>query len=176
VIKKLRKQPRFRVGDRVWVPFGDRKQRGLIVEDQGNGYTGPWRYVVHTYHEPDVIFPVHANADELEPAPWPEEPLDHAQVIDYLKRVGFYAILMNNSPGGRDQPRVWLTRNSLGAITHTFLAERGGLGGAILPYWSLGPRGKVRSEKREEVIEFLSHFGLSREEAEDVIDTAWAGT
>jgi hypothetical protein len=167
---KVRKQPRFRVGPGIGA-IGD-QLRGLIVEDRGKLGSRPRRYVVHTYHEPDLIFPVHANADELEPAAWPEEPLDHDEVIAYLKRSGLYAILMNNSPGGRDQPSR-LTHNSLGAITHVSL-ERGDWV-ATLPYWALGPRGRKFVPKRQEVIEFLSHFGLNRE-AEDVVATAWAGT
>jgi hypothetical protein len=176
VVTKARKHPRFSVGDRVRLEYGGRMIRGLVVEDRGKlGGTGPDRFIVHTYHEPDLIVPIQRDADQLQPADEPEEPLDHENVIAYLKRPGLFAILMNNSPGGRDQPRVWLTRNSLGAITHTFLAERGGLGGATLPYWALGPRGKVRPEKQEEVLAFLTHFGLTREEAEVVIDTAWNG-
>lgn len=177
MVKKNQEQPRFRVGDRVRVRIGSGKAPGVVAEDRGNfGKDGQRLYFVDTFVDPDIIQPVPRSEDELEPDVEQEPTLDHDQIIAYLKRPALYAILMNNSPGGRNQPQVWLTRNSLGDVTYTFLPERGGLGGATVPYWALDGHGKVRPEKKEEVIAFLSSFGLNREEAEDVIQNAWNGS
>jgi hypothetical protein len=71
--------------------------------------------------------------------------------------------------GGKNQPRVWLTRDSLGNVVHTFVAERGILGGATVPPFALHDN-RVFAPKRDEVLAYLATFGLSSEDARSVVD------
>src|SRR5205823_3542793 len=95
--------------------------------------------------------------------------IDKAKVIRYLKNGALLSILMTDTPGGRNQPRVWIRPNTLGNLTYTFAPERGVLGGALVPFGTLYVFEKILLDRKEEVIGFLSSFGLTREEAEDVI-------
>jgi hypothetical protein len=51
---------------------------------------------------------------------------------------------------------------------HTFAADRGLVGGAAVPFFAL-LEDKVFTAKRQQVIDFLASFGLTRAEAEDVV-------
>jgi hypothetical protein len=95
-------------------------------------------------------------------------PPDKEAIINYLKEGGLVAILFGNLEKKREQPKAWLTYKRRGGVTHTFLAERGVVGGAPIPYFALHEE-KVYTGKKEEVAAFLTSFGLSRAEAEDVI-------
>ncbi len=70
--------------------------------------------------------------------------------------------------GGKDQPKVWLTYTPRGRVTHTFVRERGMVGGASVPFFALH-EDRVFVGKKEVVAKFLASFGLNRAEAEQVI-------
>ena len=68
-----------------------------------------------------------------------------------------------------DQPRAWLTFNPRGEVTHTFTAERGVIGGEVVPFFALFVD-KVFTAKADEVVRFLTSFGLNASEARAVVD------
>jgi hypothetical protein len=109
----------------------------------------------------EVMFEV--PEDEL--APVESNRLD---VINYLKSGGLVNILRSNLGGGPDQPKVWLSFGPHGNLTHTFIKERGFIGGRAVPFFALQGN-QVFTPESDKVVEFLSGFGLSRAEAEDVI-------
>ena len=106
-----------------------------------------------------------AKGDPMDQAPGKEE------IINYLENGGLVSILMANSSGGRNQPRVWLCRDQLGNITHTFSQDNGLVGGAALPFWVLWENDRIFLPKKDQVVAFLSSsFGLTSEESEAVIE------
>jgi hypothetical protein len=165
--------PRFQIGDRVLVELARRKVDGVIVEDRGPfGVGGRRLYYVEIPIDPDE--PMHSmfQEEEIEPdnrPPLTPASIDKAKVIEYLKNGALISILITNTPGGRNQPRVWIRPDTLGNLTHTFAPDRGVLGGAQVPFATMNLNTKVFLDKKEEVIGFLGSFGLTREEAEEVI-------
>lgn len=163
--------PQFKVGDRVRLDFPRYKVRGTIVEDRGSsGDDRPRRYVVGIHSDPFEPEFRTVTEDELELDQVPPAPLDKAEIIRYLKNGGLIGILMTNpSPEGPKYPQVWLCRDQLGNVVHTFAAERGLVGGMTAPFAAFAGGDDIRAEKRDEVAAYLLSFGLTPEEAEDVI-------
>ncbi|VAX40271.1 hypothetical protein MNBD_PLANCTO02-1918, partial [hydrothermal vent metagenome] len=116
-------------------------------------------------HEPTFI---ELPEEEILPLEQPN-PLSHEEIINYLIRGSLISILRQNMSGGRNQPRVWLCRNSLEDISHTFIEERGLVGGEIIPSRTLYEE-KIFRPKEKDVIAFLNSFGLSKKEAQIIID------
>jgi hypothetical protein len=96
--------------------------------------------------------------------------LTKTRIMDYLKQIGLVGILRTNTPRGRNQPRVWLCLDTYNKPIYTFIPEHGLVGGATVPYWTMDENWKIFASKKEEVIAFLASFGLSRQEAEEVIE------
>ncbi len=96
-------------------------------------------------------------------------PPAKSRIIEYLANGGLVAILLSNSPGGKNQARVWLCLNNLGNVTHTFTAERGLVGGEVVPLGTLNENLRLFTPKVREVAEFLTSFGLTSDEADQVI-------
>ena len=117
----------FRVGDKVTFPWGAGREKGTIIEERGPiGGHGRRLYQVEVPHDPFDPTTVEVVEDEMEIARSPGEGelrLSAAEIIDYLKNGGLITILRSNL-GGRNQPRVWLCRDSHGNVTHTFYEER----------------------------------------------------
>jgi hypothetical protein len=156
---------RFRVGDWVSMPGATSRAFAQIIEDRGPiGVNGRRLYRVRYDINPEEPHLFEMPEDELEPT----VPPDRAAVIRYLKGGGLLDILRSNLGGGPNQPRAWLTFTSEGDATHTFDASRGVLGGKTVPFFGLHEY-KVFTGKREQVIDFLMSFGLTRAEAEDII-------
>jgi hypothetical protein len=107
--------------------------------------------------------------DDLEPVRVElDAPLDKGKIIEYLTNGGLTSILRANLPDNRTSAGVWLCRDQLGNVTHTFVAERGVVGGEPIPYSAL--RGhKILGPRRDAVISFVESFGLTRGEAEEVV-------
>jgi len=78
------------------------------------------------------------------------------------------AILRSNLGGGQNQPKVWLTYMPWGEVTHTFVAERGVVGGAMVAFFA-HQGGNVFTTKRDEVVSWLTSFGLNRREAQEIV-------
>ena len=81
---------------------------------------------------------------------------------------GLISILRSNLSVGKNQPRVWLCLDQLGNVTHTFVPERGILGGQLVPNWAVRDD-KIFTAKRDSVVSLLESFGLSQQDAEKVI-------
>lgn len=161
----------FRVGDRVRVDFGRRKLIGTIVEDRGAiGVQGRRVFQVDIPMDPFEPMSVELPEDEMEPIAAESEgnrPMDKRKIIDYLINGGLVSILRSNS-GGENQPRVWLRLDQLGNVTHTFISERGVVGGRQVPFGTLY-KGRIFLPKLDSVLSFIQNFGLNRPEAEKVV-------
>ena len=160
---------KFRVGDRVLIPLGIRKVRALISEDRGPlGVFGRRIYQVLVPADPFEPNVYEYPEDEIEP--WeasPERALDPAQIMGYLPNGGLISILTANRAGGRDQPRVWLCRDCLGNVTHTFTRERGLIGGETVPYMA-SEGNRIFEPKQLEVSSFLNSFHLNSLQVQEV--------
>jgi hypothetical protein len=159
-----RQAPRFGVGDWVSFRYGLRRVWAQVIEDRGPlGVNRRRLYRIRVGDESGESVAFEVPEDDLTPI----EP-DRARVIEYLKGGGLIAILRLNLGGGRSRPRVWLSVDSNGQLTHTFDSERGLVGGDIIPLFALQGE-QIFTPKAEEVIGFLSNFELTRPEAEDVV-------
>lgn len=159
-----RHAPRFRVGDWASFRYGSRRVWAQIVEDRGPiGVNRRRLYRVQIGDEQSEVVTFEVPEDELESV-----EADRAKVIEYLKSGGLVNILRSNLGGGREQPKVWLAFDSHGNLTHTFVAERGFIGGSTVPFFALQGN-QIFEPKAQEVVAFLSGFGLAPAEAEDVI-------
>ncbi|MHB1559574.1 MAG: hypothetical protein ACYC61_19170 [Isosphaeraceae bacterium] len=159
--------PRFRPGDWVTFQYGVRPVFAQIVEDRGPlGANRRRLYRVRLDWDFNESSDFEMPEDEMEKA-----VPDKTAILKYLKEGGLIQILSTNLQGGRDQPRVWLTYNSRGELAYTFAADRGLIGtGAVVPFWAIH-KDKVFPPKKHAVLDFLSSFGLTREEAESVVET-----
>lgn len=167
-----RGQSPFHVGDRVRIDFGRRKLTGVIVEDRGAiGVHGRRLFQVDIPMDPFEPMSVELPEDEMEVIPPGTEvarSLDKQKVADYLAKGGLISILRSNLAGGRNQPTAWLCHDQLGNVTHTFVPERGVIGGQLVPVAAVY-NSRVFSPKRDCVLSFVESFGLNRQEAEAVI-------
>ncbi len=162
----------FHVGDRVRVTFGRRTLTGVIVEDRGAiGAHGRRLFQVDFPMDPFDPMSMELSEDEMEAIPPGTEvtpSIDKQRIIDYLVNGGLISILRSNLSGGKNQPRTWLCLDQLGNVTHTFVPERGVMGGQVVPFWAVYD-GKVFTPKRDSVLTFIESFGLNRQEAEKII-------
>ncbi len=156
---------RFKVWDWVSFRYGVKDMIAQVVEERGPlGRNRRHLYrvcIARDGGEPDSF---ELPEDELQAVAKP----DKDAVINYLKEGGLVAILRSNLGGGIDQPKVWLTYTPRGRLTHTFVPQRGMVGGAIVPFFALH-EDRVFVGKKEDVANFLASFGLNRAEAELVI-------
>jgi hypothetical protein len=169
---------RFNVGDRVRVDLGRRKLTGVIVEDRGAiGAQGRHLFQVDIPMDPFEPMSMELPEDEIEAIPPGTEvtrPIDKQRVTEYLVNGGLISILRSNLSGGKNQPRVWLCLDQLRNVTHTFVPERGVIGGQLVPFLAVH-HDKIFTPKRDSVLSFVESFGLNRQEAEKVVsevDTA----
>ena len=159
-----RRSSQIRVGDWVSFLYGTRRVWAQVVEDRGPlGVNRRRLYTIRLGDEPTEAMTFEVPGDDLTPV----VPAK-AEVIEYLKGGGLIAILQSNLGGGRNQPRVWLAFDSHGSLTHTFIAERGVLGGDVVPFFALQEK-RIFTPKSSEVVSYLSTFGLTPAEAEDVV-------
>ena len=166
----LRQPTKFRVGDRVKFDLFRRRLTGVIVEDM-MGAKGRHVFQVQVEQDPDEPTFFALSEDEIEPAPDPTDEdtaMEQKQILAYLVNGGLTSILRSNLAGGKNQPRAWLRPDNLGNVTHTFVPERGIVGGEVVPSAATKFH-KVVSTKRDQVLSFLRSFGLSHSEAEAVM-------
>jgi hypothetical protein len=156
----------------VKVDFGRRKLIGVIVEDRGAiGAQGRRLFQVDIPMDPFEPMSVELPEDEIESVPPGVEgdrPMDKQKITDYLINGGLISILRSNLSGGKNQPRVWLCLDQLGNVTHTFISERGVVGGQLVPFSALH-EDKVFAPNLDAVLSFIQSFGLDRQEAEKVV-------
>lgn len=160
-----RETRRFRPGDWVTFRYGAKDLIAQVSEARGPlGVDGRRLYRISVPRELAEVDSFEMPEDDLDPAPMP----DTTAVTKYLREGGLLEILRSNPGGGKNQPRVWLTYTPRGDVTHTFIAERGLVGGATVPCYALH-NDKVFAGKKEEVAAYLGTFGLSPVEAKSVI-------
>ncbi len=99
--------------------------------------------------------------------------IDKEQAITYLEQGGLLSILRSNLSGGPNAPRVWLWTDGSGKVNHTFIEERGVVGGEIVPAWALH-EDKLFTPKLDAIRSFLGSFGLNPDESDRVIRSAGA--
>ena len=160
-----RGQSPFHIGDRVRIDFGRRKLTGVIVEDRGAiGAQGRHLFQVDIPMDPFEPMSVELPEDEIESIPSETEttrPIDKRRITDYLVNGGLISILRSNA-------RIWLCLDQLGNVTHTFVPERGVIGGELVPFESVHDD-KVFTPKRDFVLSFVESVGLNRREAEMIV-------
>ncbi|NLS98266.1 MAG: hypothetical protein GXX96_39555 [Planctomycetaceae bacterium] len=163
-------QKPFSIGDNVCFTLGTTPIRGVVIEDRGPIGTNRVRiYRVLIPNDPYDDEFIEMPGDELVIAQDQVASIPESSAVEYLKHGGLLQILKANLSGGKTQPRVWLTRDRLGNVVHTFIAERGSLGGATVPFAALH-NNRVFAPKRDEVLAFLATFNLSNEGVESIID------
>ena len=156
--------PRFKVGDWASFRYGSRQVWAQIIEDRGPiGVNRRRLYRVRIGDEQTEEVTFEVPDDELAPV-----EQDRAKMIEYLKNGGLISILRSNLGGGCDQPKVWLSFNAHGNLSHTFIAGRGFVGGKTVPFFALQGN-QIFAPKSDEVIAFLSDLGLTHAEAKDVV-------
>src|SRR6266849_3466680 len=96
---------RFKVGDWVAFPYGNKNLIAQVVEARGPlGINRRHLYrilVPREFDEPDSF---EMPEDELAAAAPPDKPA----IIQYLKGGGLEEMLRSHLSGGREQPKVWL--------------------------------------------------------------------
>jgi hypothetical protein len=168
---KSKSDSSFHVGDQVWLPLGVRKVPGVIVEDRGPiGVGGRRLFVISVPDDPFEPTSHTRGEDEIELVDPKEleQSVDKHAAIEYLKNGGLISILRSNLSGGTNQPHVWLCRDSFGNITHTFVEERGVVGGLRVPFAAVYDN-KVFTPMKEQVVAFLKSFTLDENNAREVI-------
>jgi len=156
--------PRFKVGEWVAFRYGVRKAAAQVIEDRGSlGINRRRLYRVRLDQHPEESVTFEVPEDDLEQVP------PTAAVMEYLERGGLVEIL-RTSFGKPDARRVWLALDSEGNVVHTFIAEQGIVGGNPAPSRTL-QGDKVFKHEKPRVIEYLTRFGLSSEQADEVIRT-----
>jgi hypothetical protein len=145
---------------------------GVIVEDMGAlGIQGRRLFQVDIPIDPFEPINVVRPEDEMEAiAPGTETvpSIDKQSIVNYLVYGGLLSILRSNLSGGRNQPRVWLCLSQLGNVTHTFVPERGVVGGQVIPFGALY-NDKIFTAKQDLVLSFVESFGFNRREAENIV-------
>lgn len=162
------------LGQRVRIPFGVGTISGKVVEDRGLlGAGGRRLYVVEVPNDPDEPDYLLRTEDDLELDTSAAIPLSDHEVSQFLERGGLLSILDRNVSRNARQPTVWLCRDSLGNVSFTYDEERGlaygNRGGRRIPFSAL--RGeKIARSKSDDVVNYLTSFGLSRVESQRVVD------
>ena len=163
-----RPRPQFHLDQRIAFNFGTRKAKGSVVEDRGPlGVGGQRIYRIRLDMDPFEPVFLELPENELEPFSEAEPPITPHEALEYLANGGLMLMLQSGATG--TSPRIWLRRDNLGNVTHTFVEGRGTLGGAVPPVYCFHDD-RVFSGKREEVVQFLMSFGLSTSDANSVID------
>lgn len=162
---------RFHVGDHVSVELGRRRLTGVIVEDQGPlGIQGRHIFQVEIPQDPLDPMSVSLTEDDIEaidPSEVAAPTIPKQKIVDYLVNGGLISILRSNGSNEKQQPRVWLTRDQLGNVTHTHNPHRGVLGGDPVPPSALHGT-KINAQTLEAVLKLLSSFGLTLDEGESI--------
>ncbi len=164
-------QQSLSVSDTVRFTLGTTPMRGVIIDDRGPIASQGLRiYRIRVPNAPydDQVFEM--PEDELSPDSHRDLPITTDAIVNYLQHGGLLRILRSNLSGGRSQPRVWLSRDTLGNVVHTFLEGPGHIGGATVPFYALH-NDRILTPKLDEVTEFLKTFGLSQEDAKRVTKT-----
>jgi len=159
----------FRVGDRVWVPIPLGRAAGTVIEDRGPlGSGGQHLFRVSVPNHPHTSEVFLVSEVQMQHIPPNEEEAERCQfdretIKNFLIDGGLISILVHNSP----EP-VWLRRGPRGNVTFTNIDGYSQNGGKIPPAYVLEGE-RISAPKQEEVIQFMKSFGLTDNDARDVI-------
>lgn len=160
----------FKVGDRVRLQYGPRNVWGVIAEDSGVvGWERRHYYKVMIPQDPDEPAVTFRTPAEMELDRIGDDPITKADVIDYFNRGAYLWMIRKAQDYPGIEPSVWICRDVLGGMTFTFNPKFGMVGGVPVPSDVLDPRGRLRKDRREDVLKFLTGFGLTDDEARDVL-------
>lgn len=87
-------------------------------------------------------------------------------IVDYLANGALINILQIS--GGKNSPTVWITPQAAETFRYGFSQELNSVGGQAAPFDAV-ETGKIFRAKETEVVEFLRTFGLSKSEAESIV-------
>lgn len=165
MIAARKERKRFHVGDWVAFRFGTSDLFAQVAEERGPlGINRRQLYRIQVDRDGDEPDSFELPEDELRAA----APPDKTAIVSYLASGGLVKILQSNLNGGREQPKVWLTFSPRGEVSHTFVPERGIVGGAPVPFFALH-EGKVFKGKESDVAHFLGGFQLNRDEVDSIL-------
>lgn len=157
------------IGDRVRFKFGTSQAHGIVMEDRGPIGVNKARILrIAVPNDPFDDEFIEMPEDQLALFDEQADQIPNDDIVDYLRHGGLLRILRSNMLGGKNQPRVWLTRDSLGNVVHTFAPERGLIGGGTVPFLVLHDD-RIFGPKRGEVVDFLRTFGLSKDDANTIV-------
>ena len=159
----------FEIGDRVCFTMGTSTICGQILNDRGPiGFNGTRIYQVLIPNDPYEDEIIEMPADSLSRASDDEFEITTDAKIEYFVDGGLLRILKQNQSGGKKQPRVWLALDTADNVIHTFIENRGIIGGETIPPQVLHEN-KIFTPKIPIVTEFLQSFGLSLTQAKKII-------
>lgn len=168
-------QQTISVGDNVRFTLGTTPVHGIVIDDRGPigaNRVRIFRIRVPYDHYDENVVEMPEDALALENRN--DEPISQREIMNYLEQGGLVQILKSNMGGGNSRPRVWLGRDSLRNVVHTFIEERGSIGGSTVPHSALR-RNRILAPKLQEVLKLLSTFGLSERDANQVVAAVgWA--
>jgi len=159
----------FRIGDKVWVPVPTGRACGTVIEDRGHlGREGLRLFHVSVPNHPFSADVFLVAEDEIDHVTEDEQAafqarLDPEAIKDFLVHGGLISILVRNGP----EP-VWLRSGPHGNVTETYIEGYSATGGESPPLFALHGE-KIFAPKRDNVLRFVKSFGLSDNDAEDVV-------
>jgi hypothetical protein len=157
---------KYRVGERVQFGYRGRQVWGTIMEDRGPiGVNGRRLYRISMPREPQEPEDHVKAEEELRPDSLSRGALAKSEIVEFLTGGALLEILLANAP----DRRVWLCRGSSGSVAYTFSGNRGQIGGLIIPESTIRLGLWIDERKKNDVAAFLLGFGLSPDEAMDVI-------
>src|SRR5262249_6853086 len=143
--------PVFKINDLVSLQYGPQRMIARIVEDRGPlGVNRRRLYRVRL--ELDATQPtfIEMPGQDLQAVPIP----DKTAIVEHLQSGGLVSILQEHLIRAPESPRVWITFDYRGNLTHTLSPYGGLIGGAIIPYFALHEE-KIWSAKKDTVVAFL---------------------
>jgi len=157
---------RFKVGDWVTLQYGAREMIAQVAEERGPlGINQRHLYRIRVPTESgEAADSFELPEDELKAV----TPLRNPAIVKYLKDGGLLNILQSGLKDRNEAPRVWLTFTSRGEVSHTFIAARGIVGGAAVPFFAFHGN-RIFTPKEAEVGRFLAEFGLNQGEVREIL-------
>ena len=164
-MSKYVSQPKYQVGDKVWVPLAVDRECGVVKEDRGNlGIGGRRLYYVDVSLDPYTHDRHLVGEDEMQPYDEKDvKKISSEEIVKFLTNVGLVSMLRRNLPN-----RVWLRRNSAGNVSYTYLEEFGEIGGQHAPLYVL-MGDKISKQGEDQVRQFIESFGLSKAQVQHVL-------
>ena len=169
-------KPKFSIGDVVCVKLEYQTAAGEVVDLLGTGSTGQNLYLVKVPLKDDPSETCEGTYpdNKLEEVPLlgNETPFSARHVIDYLK-AGALIDILGRASGGKNPSRA-LLRFHQGELTYTFIDDPEHLAGATIPFSTtdkdkMTGEYKICRESMNRVALYLRSFGLSREQANEVL-------